>query len=88
MQTRDWIDDSLYNPTHGYFNQTAGPVGLLPEPIQFSQLSGQQAYLQHLRQWYDTLKVMLLHFHLQHAGYSFSNAPVPHIFHACAQRET
>ena len=57
-QARDWINDSLYDPAHGYFNQTAGPVGLLPEHILFSQLSGQQAYLQHLRLWYDTLKVL------------------------------
>ncbi|KAL3143873.1 hypothetical protein ABBQ32_003691 [Trebouxia sp. C0010 RCD-2024] len=57
---RDWINESLYDPSHGYFNRPASPVGQLPDPVQFSQLSGQQAYLQHLRLWYDTLKVSWL----------------------------
>lgn len=57
MQVRDWINHSLYGPDDGYFNQFSSPVGQLPEPILFSKLAGQQAYLQQLRLWYDKLKV-------------------------------
>lgn len=68
LQARDWINESLYDTSHGYFSRPASPVGQLPDPIQFSQLSGQQAYLQHLRLWYDTLKVLPLPPALQELG--------------------
>ena len=61
LQARDWIHESLYDPAQGYFNRpNASPVGQLPDPIHFPQVAGQQAYLQHLRLWYDTLKVLSL----------------------------
>lgn len=57
---RDWISDSLYNLEHGYFNTAASPVGQLPEPFPFPEFSGQQAYLQQLRMWYNKLQVSWL----------------------------
>ena len=57
LQVRDWIAESLYSLERGYFNTCASPVGQLSTPFPFQQLTGQQAYLQNLRSWYDKLQV-------------------------------
>ena len=57
---RDWIADSLYNPSYGYFSNADSPVGQLAQAISFSNLSGHQSYQQHLRFWYDKLQVEVL----------------------------
>jgi hypothetical protein len=58
---RDFIHESLYHPTHGYFSRRAPPVGALPEPIDFPSLGGHQAYLHKLQHCYQQLQVHTMH---------------------------
>uniref|UniRef100_A0A2N9G4U6 Uncharacterized protein n=1 Tax=Fagus sylvatica TaxID=28930 RepID=A0A2N9G4U6_FAGSY len=37
---RDFIHSALYDPTHGYFSQRSGSVGVLDKSIRFNQLQG------------------------------------------------
>ncbi|KAK8939246.1 hypothetical protein KSP39_PZI011290 [Platanthera zijinensis] len=37
-KVRDFIRAVLYDPKHGYFSKTAGPVGVLEKSIRFNQL--------------------------------------------------
>lgn len=41
---RDFIHQSLYHPTMGYFNSNAPPVGRIPEAINFKKLVGKAEY--------------------------------------------
>ncbi|KAK3030149.1 hypothetical protein RJ639_037670 [Escallonia herrerae] len=45
---RDFIHSALYDPSHGYFSQRSGSVGLLERSIRFNQLAGRKAYMQYL----------------------------------------
>ncbi|XP_059632177.1 protein arginine methyltransferase NDUFAF7 homolog, mitochondrial isoform X2 [Cornus florida] len=49
---RDFIRSALYDPTHGYFTQRSGSVGVLERSIRFNQLEGRRAYMQHLDKIY------------------------------------
>ncbi len=42
VQVRDFIADSLYNQSYGYFAEKGGEVvGEIVEPIEFGRLSGE-----------------------------------------------
>lgn len=41
---RDFIQQSLYHPTIGYFNSQAPPVGKIPEPINFKKIVGETEF--------------------------------------------
>lgn len=45
---REFIHSALYDPRFGYFATRPGAVGLLEKSIQFNQLEGRNAYIQHL----------------------------------------
>lgn len=45
---RDFIHSALYDPTHGYFSQRSGSVGVLDKSIRFNQLQGRKAYMKYL----------------------------------------
>eukprot|EP00884_Botryococcus_braunii_P011350 jgi/Botrbrau1/20215/Bobra.31_1s0012.1 len=58
---REYLHDSLYHPTEGYFTrQGAPPVGSLPQPLDFSSLKGKDGYLEALHRLYKDLQVSWL----------------------------
>lgn len=61
MQVRDFLHDSLYHETDGYFARQDAPVGRLLEPLHFNSMHGQRDFSEALRQRYDELQVMRSH---------------------------
>uniref|UniRef100_A0A1D2AF11 Protein arginine methyltransferase NDUFAF7 n=1 Tax=Auxenochlorella protothecoides TaxID=3075 RepID=A0A1D2AF11_AUXPR len=56
---RDFIHDSLYHPTEGYFSK--GPsVGTPPAPIDFASLGNELAYFNRVQALYTSLQVSWL----------------------------
>ena len=60
MQVRDFLHDSLYHETEGYFARQEAPVGSLLRPLPFHHMHGQKDYNQALRQRYDELQVIIV----------------------------
>ena len=53
LQVREFIHESLYSPTAGYFSQRISPVGRVDPPIDFGSLWGREGYLRKLQQLYQ-----------------------------------
>lgn len=57
MQVREFIHESLYSPSIGYFSRPQSPVGQVDPPIDFGALWGQEGYRFKLNQLYTEQKV-------------------------------
>ncbi|KAL4452506.1 hypothetical protein ABPG75_008168 [Micractinium tetrahymenae] len=61
---RDFIHDSLYHPSEGYFTKHtafgAGVVGSLQQPLDFASMDGQVEYLQAVQRVYRELQASWL----------------------------
>uniref|UniRef100_A0A803MNR7 Protein arginine methyltransferase NDUFAF7 n=1 Tax=Chenopodium quinoa TaxID=63459 RepID=A0A803MNR7_CHEQI len=57
LLVRDFIHAALYDPEHGYFSKRSASVGVLDSSINFNQLQGRKAYLQHLNKVYKQSEV-------------------------------
>ncbi|EFN53988.1 hypothetical protein CHLNCDRAFT_25175, partial [Chlorella variabilis] len=61
---REFIQDSLYHPTEGYFSKQtatgAAVVGSLAAPLDFRRLAGQMQYLQAVQEQYRQLQASWL----------------------------
>ena len=55
-QLRDFLHDSLYHPTEGYFSAQQPPVGV-GKPLDLPSLSDEDAYRMEVRRQYDDLAV-------------------------------
>ncbi len=53
-QLRDFLHDSLYHPSEGYFNAREPPVGV-GVPLDLPALAGEDAYRAEVRRQYDDL---------------------------------
>ncbi len=53
-QLRDFLHDSLYHPSEGYFNAREPPVGV-GKPLDLPSLAGEDAYRAVVRRQYDDL---------------------------------
>ena len=59
-QLRDFLHDSLYHPTEGYFTAQQPPVGV-GRPLDLPALSDEDAYRMEVRRQYDDLAVWASH---------------------------
>ena len=60
MQLRDFLHDSLYHPTEGYFSAHKPPVGM-GKPLNLPMLPSEDAYREEVRRQYDDLAVLPSH---------------------------
>ncbi|KAI9139165.1 S-adenosyl-L-methionine-dependent methyltransferase [Paraphysoderma sedebokerense] len=55
MLSRDFIDDSLYNPNYGYFSQNA-TIFEVPEQINFRELKSNLSFMDLIASWYEKIE--------------------------------
>ena len=59
-QLRDFLHDSLYHPTEGYFNAHKPPIGM-GRPLNLPMLPSEDAYREEVRRQYNDLAVLPSH---------------------------